>query len=488
MRVKVAKPVARLLSAQKRVKILVGGRGSTKSTGAADYVLACLSAGQLWCCAREFQNTIEESVHRLLLDEIDRLGMGGFNDDKAHIYHSSGGRNFYRGLARNPTGVKSMLSGVDGLWIEEGESLSEGTLRVLTASLRLSAADAERVIRGEDVKMPEILITMNRGSISDPVAEKWLKRAEPELERCGYYEDDTIAVAEVNYTDIPQAWFMASGLEQERLDDLENLPRSMYDHKWHGKYLETVENAIIQPEWFDACIDAHVKLGIEGVGQDRFSYDPADTGDHKAWAYMRGVVLVDCEETGAGLVDTATDWATSKAHDLRPDVFVWDATGMGAGLKRQIETAFKGKRFELVAFNGANEPERPDQIYQGSGRTDSQKTNKEAFANLRAQRYWLLRDRMIKTYRWVEKGEPCSPEDIISFSSEIDCLSALRTELCRVPRKYVASGKIQILSKPEMLKLGIKSPNLADALMMASESVDLEEDWEEINYSNAGII
>ena len=178
MRVKVSRKVARLLAAQKRIKILVGGRGSTKSTGAADYVLSCISNGQLWCCAREFQNTIEESVHRLLLDEIDRLEFIGFSDDKTHVYHQSGGRNFYRGLGRNPTGIKSMLSGVDGLWVEEGETLSAETLRHMTASLRLTAKDAERVISGEDVKMPEILITMNRGSISDPVAEKWLARAE----------------------------------------------------------------------------------------------------------------------------------------------------------------------------------------------------------------------------------------------------------------------------------------------------------------------
>ena len=82
---------------QKRIKIIVGGRGSTKSTFIADYVLAGMATGQLWCCAREYQNTIDESVHRLLLDEIDRLEIPGFTYDKSHINHESGGRNFYRG-------------------------------------------------------------------------------------------------------------------------------------------------------------------------------------------------------------------------------------------------------------------------------------------------------------------------------------------------------------------------------------------------------
>ena len=197
----------------KRIKIIVGGRGSTKSTGVADYGAAKVSSGELWCCARENQNSIEESVHRNILDEIARLGMTGFEDTKTSITHaSSGGRTFYRGLSRNITSLKSTLSGVDGLWIEEGEDITENTLRVLTASVRLNATDTERLIAGEDVKMPEIIITMNRGPRSGAIASKWLARAEKELGKCGYYEDDLIMVVEMNYTDMPQEWFQASGL------------------------------------------------------------------------------------------------------------------------------------------------------------------------------------------------------------------------------------------------------------------------------------
>ena len=77
----------------KRIKIIVGGRGSTKSTGIADYVAANLSTGKLWCCAREHQNSIEESVHRTILDEISRLEMPGFTETKTSIDHTSGGRS-----------------------------------------------------------------------------------------------------------------------------------------------------------------------------------------------------------------------------------------------------------------------------------------------------------------------------------------------------------------------------------------------------------
>ena len=169
----------------KRIKIVVGGRGSTKSTGVADYVTGQISCGALWCCAREHMNSIEESVHRTMLDEIARLEIPGFEDTKNSISHVSGGRAFYKGLARNITSLKSTLSGVDGLWIEEGEDLSDNTLRVLTACVRLNATDTQRALAGEDIKMPEIIITMNRGARSGAVAKKWLARAEPELQKCG---------------------------------------------------------------------------------------------------------------------------------------------------------------------------------------------------------------------------------------------------------------------------------------------------------------
>ena len=52
----------------KRIKIVVGGRASTKSTGIADYVSGKISCGALWCCAREHMNSIEESVHRTMLN------------------------------------------------------------------------------------------------------------------------------------------------------------------------------------------------------------------------------------------------------------------------------------------------------------------------------------------------------------------------------------------------------------------------------------
>jgi len=460
----------------KRVKIIVGGRASTKSTGIADYVDVHMMNGELWCCAREHQNSIEESVHRTLLEEIGRLELPGFTDTKTSIDHSSGGRTFYRGLARNITSLKSTLSGIDGLWIEEGEDLSDNTLRVLTASVRLNATDTQRAIAGEDVKMPEIIITMNRGSRSGAVAKKFLARAEKELSKCGYYEDDLVMIVEMNYTDMPEDWFELSGLEQERLDDYEKMSRSQYDHKWHGKYLESVDNPIILPEWFDACVDAHEKLGWKITGKKIVSHDPSDCGpDDKGISYRHGPVFLDVKTIPIGDVNDGLNEATDYAIQVGADEFNWDGDGLGLGLRRDVSENFKGKQIEQTMFRGSEGPANPDSMYQlldSKSKGAPPRKNKDSFLNKRSQYYSMLADKMYRTYQAVERGIYHNPDDMISFSSNIEEIEMLRSELTRIPKVPNGAGKIQIMSKKEMKANKIDSPNMADAVMMSQAISD----------------
>lgn len=462
----------------KRIKIIVGGRGSTKSTGIADYVAARLTNGELWCCARENQNSIEESVHRTILDEISRLEIPHFEDTKTSITHTAtGGRTFYRGLARNITSLKSTLSGVDGLWIEEGEDISDNTLRVLTASVRLNAKDSQRLIAGEDVKMPEIIITMNRGARTGAVATKWLERAEKELQRCGYYEDDLIMVVEMNYTDMPRSWFMASGLEQERLDDKEKLTDAAYNHKWHGAYLDEVENSIIKAEWFDACIDAHKLEKFNGMfkptGAIVAAFDPFDGGNDSAGLVTRhGSIILSVREKTTGQIDECCDWATGHAIKDGADLFVWDGDGMGTGLKRQVSDNFSGKHTAYQMFRGSlsgSAQDNADQVYiELEDRKDKQPTTySQVFKNNRAQYYTSMANKMFNTYKCVVKGEYIDPDDMISIDSDgVENLKLFRSEMCRIPLKDTGNGLVQIMSKKEMKSLGIESPNLSDSAMM----------------------
>ena len=67
----------------------------------------------------------------------------------------------------------------------------------------------------------------------------------------------------------------------------------------------------------------------------------------------------------------------------------------------------------------------------------------------------------------VKKKELHDKDDLISFSSSIEKIAMLRSEICKIPSKPNASRMMQIMSKDEMkAKYDIDSPNMADSVMM----------------------
>lgn len=475
---------------KKRFVIIYGGRGSMKSVGAVDICTAgVMDYGDRVYGLREFQSSIEDSVHALVKEEIERLELTDFEVMDKSIRYKYGGGFKYKGLSRNPASIKS-AAGFRRFLIEEAATLSESSIRNLTPTARNKAKSglpgAVQSAANSKIAGVQMFFIANPNSSEDPFSKRFIMPFLSTLDRDGIYEDDLHLIIKMNYTDNP--WFADSGLEGERQFDFENKPRAVYDHIWQGAFLDTVDNSIIMAEWFDACVDAHKKLGFEPEGQEKLAFDPADTGDAKAVAFSHGVVVMGVTDTTSGMIDDATDWAIGHAVRLKPDVFLWDVGGAGRGLVRQVTDGLKGKKIKIDQFDGAEGAQDPLLEYEpilGEGFVDIEgnRTNAAMFTNMRAQCYWRLRDRMFKTYLAVTKGKYFNKDELISFNSEMKSLVALRAELCRIPRKMnVPSGRIQILSKPEMKKLGIKSPNMADAVMMLQKTVDVFEQHEDEYY------
>ncbi len=64
-----------------RYKVLHGGRGGAKSWGIARaLLLRGVERPIRWLCAREYQNSIDESVHQLLESQVHALGLSDFYD------------------------------------------------------------------------------------------------------------------------------------------------------------------------------------------------------------------------------------------------------------------------------------------------------------------------------------------------------------------------------------------------------------------------
>jgi len=450
------------LQTPKRIKIVVGGRGSGKSLGVADLVTIKLTQGKIICCAREFQNSIEESVHSIIKSSIYKYNLPGINITNNIITSNNNGRIFYRGLARNIHSIKS-LGSVDVLWIEEGETVSDKSLKILTPSIR----------SGKDAESPEIWISMNRASRNGAIAKKYLARAEEDLAKTGYYEDDLMLAIEINYQDNP--WFPAD-LNLERTDDKSRLNISEYEHIWLGRYYDEIDNCIIKQEWYDAAIDSHIKLGFDQVGDTILAHDPSDTGkDNKALCLRHGSVILDIQEKLDGDINDGVQWALNYAIEHNIDLFTWDGDGLGIGLKSIVDAKLHNIKYKI--FKGSEKADDAQSPYMPMGASDTPnntKTNQQVFKNKRAQYYWKLRDRFYSTYQAVNYNKYIDPDKLISISSSIKNIDKLRSEICQIPLKPNPNGQIQILSKPEMMsKYNLGSPNLADSLMMSLVTTDL---------------
>ncbi len=444
--VKVPEKLERFVTVKKRFKVAFGGRSGGKSYTFSNIMLAkAKDYGHKTLCLREFQSSIKDSVHSMLAGAVESLAFDGFDITNDSIRLNDEDVFRFKGLARNPDSVKSS-HGFKYAWVEEAQSLSEDSLRMLTPTIR--------------EKGSEIWMAMNPRSSSDPVSKRFLNAFYDKLLIDGFYEDDLHMIAWINFADNP--WH-GHELDMERSHDEKHMSPDQYRHIWEGHFNDDIDNGLIKAEWFDACVDAHVKLGFKPSGTRTVAFDPSDTGgDAKGLCVAHGQLIerVEAKETGDSC--EGVDWATAIALSSNTDNFVWDGDGLGVALKREIDRSLSGSGITTVMFKGSMSPELGEYDMDGKFMKNS-----DAFKNQRAQYYFKLRDRIYATYLAVSKGKYADPDKLISFSSKIECIDALRTELCRIPIKDNTTGKLQLMSKPEMAKLGIKSPNMADALMMS---------------------
>ncbi len=142
-----------------------------------------------------------------------------------------------------------------------------------------------------------------------------------------------------------------------------------------------------------------------------------------------------------------------------------------------LKTLAGNSDINIRGFVGGESPDYPTSKYAGD------RQNQDVFANLRAQYYWLLRDRFENTHKAVN-GDYHDPDALISLSSNLKDLKLLKSELCRIQRKRgnFRNTHIQIESKVDMKKRGLHSPGLADALVYAFANKEKKND-KPLDYS-----
>ena len=204
-----------------RYKVLKGGRGGAKSWGVARALLLRGAKQNLQIlCVRELQNSIEESVHKLLSQQIDLLGLAGlYVIEKRHIYCPMTGTMFsFEGIARNVNRIRS-FEGVDICWVEEAHKVSRGSWRVLIPTIRKEGS--------------EIWITFNPELETDETFMRFVK--DP---------PESAIVVDINWRDNP--WFpdvLRAELERDKARDYDE-----YMHIWEGHCLKNLKGAVYAKE------------------------------------------------------------------------------------------------------------------------------------------------------------------------------------------------------------------------------------------------
>jgi len=226
-------------------------------------------------------------------------------------------------------------------------------------------------------------------------------------------------------------------------------------------YNASTQGILIPSAWVQASIDAHKKLNIDITGIKLIGFDIADEGkDLNAVCVRHGILIKHVESwSGKGNDVFGSVAKTFTIADLNEcEKVIYDSSPIGAGVRgdARIINEKRSKKIAFDPFIGSSSVISPrSQMVNGIN-------NEDFFANLKAQSWWNLRLKFLKTYRAVTEKSDFNPDDLISISSEIKEINQLTVELSQPTFSTNSSGKVLIDKSPE----GSKSPNLADSLMM----------------------
>lgn len=221
-----------------RFKVYFGGRGGGKSVAAACALLTIGATKPIRVlCTRELQTSIQDSVHRLLADTIRKNNLEDFYEILQTTIRGKNGTEFlFKGLKHNISEIKG-FEGVDYVWCEEAENISDRSWEVLIPTIRKDGS--------------EIWVFFNPRNLTDPTYQRFIVTQ----------RDDAI-VRKVSWRDNP---FFPNTLQKE-MDYLKANDIDSYNHVYEGE-LDTRRSGAVYAKLID-------KARAEGR-ITRVPYDPA---------------------------------------------------------------------------------------------------------------------------------------------------------------------------------------------------------------------
>jgi len=430
--------------------VLYGGRASSKSWDAAGMAIFLADKYKLrFLCTRQIQNKIDESVYALLKIQIERFGLRHrfrILDNKI-INRFTGSEFMFYGLWRHVSEIKSLES-IDVLWNEEAHGITEAQWEILEPTIRKEGSECWFIFN-------PTLVTdfVWRNFVVDPPA-------------------DTI-VRKINYD---ENGFLSKTMQNVIAVAKQRDPE-VFEHVYLGVPRTDDDQAIIKLSWVEAAIDAHKKLGFAPSGRKRIGFDVADSGADKcANVYRHGSVAYWADEWKAKEDELMKSCKrTYQAALERGAEVVYDSIGVGASSgskfaeineERLKEDPYNAQSITYSKFNAGAGVHEPDDEYQPDI------TNQDFFANLKAQAWWMVADRLRNTFNAVTHGEKFPVDELLSIDGDCPHLDKLKYELSTPKRDFDKNGRVMVETKKDLAKRDVPSPNIADAFIMAFAPLD----------------
>lgn len=302
-----------------------GGRASGKSTAVAQSLILRASVQPITVlCAREFQNSITDSVYKLLTGTIEKFGLQGFEIRRDGIGHVNGSSFIFRGLHDNIQSIKS-IEGIDVCWIEEAQTISQTSLTTLIPTIRKTNST--------------LIFTWNPLTSHDPVWTYFITTDSEERLRqtCHWH---------TTYEDVRRL------ISQDVLDMIEaDKATADYGHVWLGLPYADTDNQLISDTMINEALHRTPSDGPVTFGVDVARYG----NDRTALTIKRGNRIETLESwTHTSIVETAERIKLHASRHQPIDIRI-DDTGVGGGLTDLL----KSWGLPATGINYAGKPKDP---------------------------------------------------------------------------------------------------------------------------------
>lgn len=210
-----------LLNEKHRYKVAYGGRDGGKSWSIARAILALGAERPLRIgCFREVQRSIKDSVHKLLSDQIEAMGLSGlYQVLQTEIRGQNGTEVVFSGLSSQTRDSIKSFEGLDIAWVEEAQSVSKRSWDILIPTIRAPGS--------------EVWVSFNPDMDTDDTYQRFVVTQPPDCK-----------VVKVNFYDNP---WKSQVLEAEREAMRLKAPAD-YAHIYEGECRPAVEGAIYYNE------------------------------------------------------------------------------------------------------------------------------------------------------------------------------------------------------------------------------------------------